>query len=73
MIWPGVGGIGDRLLVAGHRGVEDDLAGDLAAGPEQLAVESGAVLEQDVAAHATFAFARPRIRGVVQDEPLDAS
>ena len=23
-----VGGVGDRLLVAGHRGVEDDLAGD---------------------------------------------
>ena len=26
----GVGGVGDRLLVAGHRGVEDDLAGDRA-------------------------------------------
>ena len=24
----GVGGIGDGLLIAGHRGVEDDLAGD---------------------------------------------
>ena len=49
----GVGGVGDRLLVAGHRGVEDDLAAaavgrrvDRAA---ELAVEARAVLEQDVA------------------------
>src|SRR4029077_10502072 len=54
---PGVGGIGDRLLVAGHRGVEDDLAGDVAARAEQLAVEPGAVLEQDVAAHVTVSLA----------------
>ncbi len=46
-----VAGVGDRLLVAGHRGVEDDLAGggDRRAGG--LAVEAGAVLEQQVGAH----------------------
>ena len=32
------------------RGVEDDLAGDLAVGAAELAVEAGAVLEQHVAA-----------------------
>ena len=48
----GVGGVGDRLLVAGHRGVEDDLAGDRLDWPQALAVEAGPVLEQDVGAHA---------------------
>ena len=50
----GVGGVGDRLLVAGHRGVEDDLAGDrLAGGRRGTPSKRVAVLEQDVAlAHA---------------------
>ena len=63
-----VGGVGDRLLVAGHRGVEDDLAGaslDPRARAAELAVEARAVLEQDVAGLAA------RSRRVLQDEPLD--
>jgi hypothetical protein len=44
-----VGGVGDRLLVAGHRGVEDDLAGDGLRMGAGEAVEADAVLEQEVA------------------------
>src|SRR4051812_41887095 len=41
-----VAGVGDRLLVARHRGVEDDLAGHRTAGRAGVAVEAAAVLEQ---------------------------
>ena len=46
-----VGGVGDRLLVAGHGGVEDHLPGDpgQARVAVQAAVEPRAVLEQHVA------------------------
>jgi hypothetical protein len=47
----GVGGVGDRLLVAGHRGVEDDLAGNRAVVPAGEPVEPRSVLEQQVGAH----------------------
>ena len=62
---PGVARVGDRLLVAGHAGVEDDLAERLGVGgAAELAVEARAVLEQDVAAR--------RAHGAqLQDEPLD--
>src|SRR5262249_8127076 len=50
---PRVARVGHRLLIARHRGVEDDLAGHLPAGAEQVTVQAGAVLEQDVAAHST--------------------
>ncbi|MGY4482600.1 hypothetical protein ACVWWR_001791 [Bradyrhizobium sp. LM3.2] len=39
----GIGGIGEDLLVAGHRGVEADLADGLAFGPETKAFEHRAV------------------------------
>ncbi len=56
---PGVAGIADGLLIAGHRGVEDDLAADLAAAGAEIALESGSVLQQHVAllarAHLTSA------------------
>src|SRR5690606_21220554 len=42
---PVVAGVGEDLLVAGHRGVEHDLADRLAAGPEGVALVDGAVLE----------------------------
>ena len=41
-----VGGVGQDFLVAGHAGVEDDLAIDLSAGAKGLAGEYGAVLER---------------------------
>ncbi len=44
-----VAGIGDRLLVAGHRRVEDDLAQRVGRGTAQVAFEARPVLEQDVA------------------------
>ncbi len=53
-----VGGIGDRLLVAGHRRVEDDLAGDSTVMAAGEPVEPGPVLEQQVGAHA----ATPRLK-----------
>ena len=40
---PGIGRIGEDLLVAGHRGVEADLADRLAGGAEADAFEHGAV------------------------------
>ena len=40
--------VGQRLLVAGHRSVEDDLAGDRAGSAGGEAVEARAVLEQQV-------------------------
>ncbi len=40
-----VGGIGDDLLVAGHRGVEDTLACDGGVGSEREAAENGTVFE----------------------------
>ena len=52
---PGVGGIGDRLLVTGHRGVEDDLAAHRPLVATRLAVEAGAVLEQNVGRGGTHA------------------
>ena len=47
-----VGGVGDGLLVAGHRGVEDDLAGDRVGVADEIAVEAEAVLEQQVGGRA---------------------
>ena len=46
-----VGGVGDGLLVAGHRGVEDDLADRGAGRAHRIAVKPRAVLEQHVAGH----------------------
>ena len=43
----GVGGIGEHLLVAGHRGGEDDLAVAAAHGPERPAGEGGAVFQDE--------------------------
>ena len=45
---PAVARVGQRLLVAGHRGVEDDLAGHRPGGAGGVAVEARAVLEQQV-------------------------
>src|SRR5207248_1589301 len=59
----GVARIADRLLVAGHRGVEDDLADARGSRGAQLAVEAGAILEQDVArAHGATPIAKARSR-----------
>jgi predicted enzyme related to lactoylglutathione lyase len=48
-IWPGIGGIGEDLLVAGHRGVEAHLGDGAAAGAEAgvvpMAEGSGLVLD----------------------------
>ena len=41
----GVGGVGEDLLVAGHRGVEADLARRVADRADAAAFEAGAVLE----------------------------
>ena len=49
-----VGGVGDRLLVAGHRGVEDDLADRLAGVADEIAVEAEPVLEQQVCGFGRF-------------------
>ena len=48
----GEGRVGHRLLVAGHAGREDDLAGGVAVGAAGVAVEARAVLEQHVAGRA---------------------
>ena len=40
---PGIGGIGDDLLIAGHRGVEADLAHRVAGGPHALAPKDRAI------------------------------
>src|SRR5690242_4227362 len=50
---PRVARIGDRLLVSRHRGVEDDFARHLAVRAEQLAVEAGAILEENEPSHPT--------------------
>ena len=39
----GIGGIGEDLLIAGHRGVEADLADRMALGAEAKAFQHGAV------------------------------
>ena len=44
----GVRRVGDDLLVAHHRGVEDDLVDRLPVGPEAVAVELAAVFEYDL-------------------------
>ncbi len=44
---PGIGGIGEDLLVAGHRGVETDLAHRVAFGAEAEAFQHGAVGEHE--------------------------
>src|SRR5262249_15925596 len=46
-----VAGIGDRLLITGHRGVENHLAGRRASRAGGFVVEPGAGLEQPVGAH----------------------
>jgi len=38
---PGIGGIGEDLLVAGHRGVEADFADGMAGGAEARSLEHG--------------------------------
>src|SRR6266700_239994 len=42
---PGIGGIGEDFLVAGHGGVDTDLADGVAARPEPETFEHGAVGE----------------------------
>ena len=57
----GIRGVRDRLLVAGHGGVEHDLAHRGRVGGAQVAVEAGAVLQQDEAgppAHLTSPWIR---------------
>ena len=47
MIWPGIGGIGQDLLVAGHGGVEADLADRGAGGAEAESFQHRAVGEHE--------------------------
>ena len=42
---PAVGGIGEDLLVAGHRGIEDDFTDGLAVSTNGSALENGAILQ----------------------------
>ena len=59
----GVAGVGNRLLVARHGGVENHLARADIGGAHGLPVEAGAVLEQQVGgAHATAPSAKLRSR-----------
>ncbi len=44
---PGIGGIGEDLLIAGHRGVEADLAHGVAFGAEAKAFQHRAVGEHE--------------------------
>ena len=44
---PGIGGIGEDLLIAGHRGVEADFADGLAFGAEAKAFEHRAIGEHE--------------------------
>ena len=44
---PGIGGVGEDFLVAGHRGVEADFADRVAGGAEAEAFENGAVGEHE--------------------------
>ena len=56
-----IGGIGHDLLVAGHRGVEADLADRLAFGPESPAPDDAAVGEDQ---YARRILRRGRVHGV---------
>ena len=47
MIWPGIGGIGEDLLVAGHGGVEADLADRGSGGAEAESFQNRAVGEHE--------------------------
>ncbi len=47
-----IAGIGEDLLVAGHRGVEADLAVDFARGAERGAGEDGSVFQSEFCGHA---------------------
>src|ERR1017187_1164467 len=40
---PGIGGVGEDLLIAGHGGIEADLADRAAGGAEALALQHGSV------------------------------
>ena len=51
----GIGGVGQDLLVAGHRGVEADLAGRLADRAEADALDDGAVGEHEEGGRFRFA------------------
>src|SRR5215470_7634475 len=44
---PGIGGIGEDLLIAGHRGVEADLADRVPGGAKALSLEHGAVSKDE--------------------------
>src|SRR5262249_60631755 len=44
---PGIGGIGEDLLIAGHRGVEADLADRVPGGAKALSFEHGAVSKDE--------------------------
>ena len=66
-----VGGVGDRLLVAGHRGVEDDLAGDRRRrAPQAQPVEPGPVLEQQVGARCGGSRCDPQREGAQAEGDL---
>ena len=41
--FPGIGGVGENLLITGHAGIEDHLAGDLPGRAEGLAMKNPAV------------------------------
>jgi hypothetical protein len=47
-VLPGVGRIGEDLLIPGHGGIEDDLSQRRPWSPETVAVETAAVLEEKV-------------------------
>jgi len=55
---PGEARVAHRLLVAGHAGREDDLAGHRAGRADGIAVEARAVFEQDVRRHPISRHAR---------------
>ena len=57
----GVGGIGDRFLVAGHRRVEDHFADPAFQGTAEQSVKPAAVFEQDVSG-LCLAHATPRLK-----------
>ena len=64
MIWPGIGGIGEDLLVAGHGGVEADLADRLAGGAEADAFQHGAVGQHQQGGGLGLGPARPKVVGL---------
>ncbi len=57
---PGIGRVGQDLLVAGHRGVEADLARRLAFGADADALNDGAVVEDEEGGRLRFAPGRRR-------------